>query len=139
MKSLLVKLGAILIGLAIFSYAEVWGADWKLYGGTDKYLAFYDAQSISRPSKNIVTVWEKFSYTEKGVLNLVGKIGKKFENLSFSIHLSEINCAEKRHHLLTSTDYDNKGSVIHSDHSPSDWQFIVPESIGELLYKEVCK
>ncbi len=31
MKSLSVKLGVILIGLAIFSYAEVWGADWKFY------------------------------------------------------------------------------------------------------------
>jgi pimeloyl-ACP methyl ester carboxylesterase len=33
MKSLLGKLGIVLvIGLAIFTYAKVWGADWKLYG-----------------------------------------------------------------------------------------------------------
>jgi hypothetical protein len=32
MKSLSVKLGVILIGLAIFGYAEVWGEDWKFYG-----------------------------------------------------------------------------------------------------------
>ena len=31
MKSLLGKLGVILIGLAIFGNAEVWGADWKLF------------------------------------------------------------------------------------------------------------
>jgi len=31
MKSLSVKLGVILIGLAIFSYGEVWGADWKFF------------------------------------------------------------------------------------------------------------
>ena len=30
MKSLSVKLGVILIGLAIFGNAEVWGADWKV-------------------------------------------------------------------------------------------------------------
>jgi len=30
MKSLLGKLGVIIIGLVIFSNAEVWGADWKL-------------------------------------------------------------------------------------------------------------
>jgi len=29
MKSLSVKFGVILIGLIIFGYAEVWGADWK--------------------------------------------------------------------------------------------------------------
>ena len=31
MKSLLVKLGVILIGLTIFGYGEVWGEDWKLF------------------------------------------------------------------------------------------------------------
>ena len=30
MKSLSIKFGVILIGLAIFAYAEVWGEDWKL-------------------------------------------------------------------------------------------------------------
>ena len=30
MKSLLGKLGVILIGLAIFGYGKVWGADWKV-------------------------------------------------------------------------------------------------------------
>ena len=29
MKSLLGKLGIIIIGLSILGYAEVWGADWK--------------------------------------------------------------------------------------------------------------
>jgi len=31
MKSSLGKLGGILIGLAIFTYAEAWGADWKFF------------------------------------------------------------------------------------------------------------
>jgi hypothetical protein len=30
MKSLLVKFGVILIGLAIFGYSEVWGTHWKV-------------------------------------------------------------------------------------------------------------
>ena len=30
MKSLLGKLGIILIGLAIFGYGGVWGEDWKV-------------------------------------------------------------------------------------------------------------
>jgi hypothetical protein len=37
MKSLLGKLGVILIGLAIFGNAEVWGADWKHYGDDEKF------------------------------------------------------------------------------------------------------
>jgi hypothetical protein len=39
MKSLLGKLGVVLIGLIIFGCAEVWGADWKFYGSNEKNLA----------------------------------------------------------------------------------------------------
>ncbi len=139
MKSLSVKLGVILIGLAIFGYAEVWGADWKFYGGCEFFLGYYDAQSITRPSKNIVRVWERSNFTERGVIKCVGNLGKEYENLSYTISLSEINCAEKMSHLLSGTYYDNKGNVIISDNSPQEWHFITPESVDESLYKKVCK
>ena len=101
MKSLLGKLGVILIGLAIFGYAEVWGIDWKFFFSSEKCLFFYDAQSITRPSKNIVRVWIRMDYTKKGVIDMVGKFGKKYENLSYAIHLEEINCAEKKFRVLS--------------------------------------
>ena len=67
MKSLLVKFGVILIGLLILGNAEVWGADWKFFGSAKDGLYFYDPQSITRPSENIVRVWTKTSYNEMGV------------------------------------------------------------------------
>ena len=139
MKSLSVKLGVVLSGLFIFTYGEVWGADWKLYGFNNYSLLYYDAQSITRPSKNIVRVWEKFTYTEKGVMDTVGSLGKKYEDLSHSINLDEINCIEKMIHSLSGTYYDNGGGVIYTFSSRSEWDFIIPESLGELLYKEICK
>jgi hypothetical protein len=139
MKLLLGKLGVILIGLAIFGYAEVWGADWKFYGATENYLNYYDAQSITPPSKNIVRVWIRMSYTEKGVIEWVMDFGKKYENLSHSITFSEINCIEKTIRSLSVTHYDNKGGAIYSDSSPTKLFFIISESVGENLYKEVCK
>jgi hypothetical protein len=140
MKSLLVKFGIVLlIGLAIFGYAEVWGADWKLLASDEKSLAYYDAQSIIRPSKNIVKVWVKVDYTEKGVIDYVGDLGKKYENLSHEKSLWEINCVEKIFRQLSWIAYDNKGEVIYSSSSPLRWDFIPPESIVEALYKIVCK
>ncbi len=138
MKSLL---GVILIGLAIFGYGEVWGADWKLYGSSEKSLAYYDTQSITRPSKNIVRVWVKITYTEKGVMDTVGSLGKKYEDLSHSIILREINCVEKMIHSLSGTYYDNGGGVIYTSSSPylREWVFIAPESLAESLYEEICK
>jgi hypothetical protein len=141
MKSLSVKLGVILavIGLAIFGYTEVWGEDWKLYSDTEMELWFFDASSITQPSKNIVRVWVKMDLTEKGVLDAVEKLGKKYENLKHSIILWEINCAEKKQRRLSATNYDHKGSEINSISFHSQWRFINPESMIESLYKEVCK
>ena len=49
MKSLF-KLGVILIGILIFTYAEVWGADWIFVGDYNNHHLYYDTQSISRSS-----------------------------------------------------------------------------------------
>jgi len=141
MKSLFVKLGVILIGLAIFGNAEVWGADWKLYGSNDYALAYYDTQSITRSSIliNIVKVWTRWDWTEKGVLAWEEGSGKKYENFNQSRILYEINCLEKKFRRLSETLYNNKMELIDSISSPSKSDFIVPESIIEGLYKEVCK
>jgi dipeptidyl aminopeptidase/acylaminoacyl peptidase len=48
MKSLLGKLGAILIGLVIFGCAEVWREDWKLYGTTGMGYIFHPRLSNNR-------------------------------------------------------------------------------------------
>jgi hypothetical protein len=57
MKSLLGRLGVILVGLALFANAEAWGAEWRLYYFDETFSCLYDAQNITRPSKNIVMVW----------------------------------------------------------------------------------
>lgn len=120
--------------------AEVSGGNWKLYDSGDYSLNYYDAQSMTRPSKNIVRVWVKVNYTKKGVIVWVGRLGKKYEDLSHTKELCEINCVEKMFRSLSINFYDNKGGVIYSSSSPLlKWDFIIPESINEALYKEVCK
>lgn len=139
MKSLLVKLGVILIGLAIFGYAETWGADWKLYFIHDLGLFYYDSQGITRLPKSIIRVWVKYNFTEKGIVNCVNRLGKEYENVSHIMHLIEINCLERKSRHLKITYYDNKGGVIFSSNAQGEYEFITPESMGENLYKEVCK
>jgi hypothetical protein len=50
-----------------------------------------------------------------------------------------INCVEKTFRQLKVTFYDNEGGSIGTSSSPSEWNFITPESMGEKLYEEVCK
>jgi hypothetical protein len=147
MKSLSVKLGVIfaVVGLAFLSYAEVWGVDWKFYGRTDKYSCFYDVKSISHPSENIVEVWEKQDYTNKGVNFMVERLGEKYKNLSHSITLWQINCADKKFRFLSLTYYSKGEKVIYSwkvlySSGPSEeWSPFITGSLGERLFKEVCK
>ena len=140
MKSLLVNFGVILvIGLAIFGNIEVWGADWKLFHSDEESFSYYDAEGITRSSGNTVKVWVKKVYTKEGVICAIQKLGKSVEKLSLETHLFEINCVENNRHFLYSIWYSEKGEVIHSDSKPGEWTSIVPESIGEMLYKAVCK
>ena len=139
MKSLLGKLGVILIGLSIFTYAEVWGADWKLFHNDEESFDYYDAEGITRLSGDIVKVWAKRVYTKEGVINAVQKLGKDFEKLSFDKHLLEINCVDKKELFLHSISYSEKGEVIYSNNKPKEWNFIAPETVAETLYKKVCK
>jgi hypothetical protein len=147
MKSLSIRLGVtlVIIGLALFTYAEVWGADWKFYGRTDKYSSFYNAKSISHPSENIVEVWEKQDYTNKGVNYMVEGLGEKYKNLSHSITLWQINCADKKFRFLSLTHYSKENSpiyswkLLYSSDSSTEWTSFTPGSLGEGLYKAVCK
>jgi len=133
------RIAILVFGLIIISMGDVYGAEWKFHGSNEKALAYYDAQSITRPSKNIVRVWVRTNYTEKGVIYMVGEFGKKYEDLSNDITLYEINCVEKMIHPLSGTFYDNGGGQIYTSSSPLEWDFIIPDSMSESLYKEVCK
>jgi len=133
------RIAILVFRLIIISIGDVYGADWKFYGSSENFLGYYDAQSITRLSKNIVRVWEKRNYTEKGIIDMVGELGKKYKDLSYSKALIEINCLEKMNCLLSGASYDNEGGVIYFFSFPSKWEFIFPESMAEILYKEICK
>jgi hypothetical protein len=147
MKSPSIKLGivALVIGFFVFSNAEVWAEDWMLYGNTDKYSCFYDAKNISHPSENTVEVWEKQNYTNKGVNFVVEELGKKYENLSQLITLWQINCVDKKFRFLSLTYYSKEKTIIYSwkvvysSGRSDEWSPFIMDSLGERLYKAVCK
>ena len=144
MKSLSVWFGVIsvVIGLAIFGCAEAWAEDWRLYTKTDLYECFYDAEDMIRSSEDIVKVWTKSEYTERGVIGMVKKFGEHYENLSYSLELWEINCAEKKHRLLSITAYSVEGNILYTNQAgsrPPPWKIISRESVEESLYKALCK
>jgi hypothetical protein len=145
MKSLLGKLGVLSIGLLILGNSEVWGADWVFYGETDTYKFYYDKESISRPSKNIVEVSEKLIYLDKGVNFIVRELGQKYENLSHSITLWQIDCPNENFRFLSLTYYSKEEKIIYSrkllySSGPAqEWSPITKGTMGWRLYEAVCK
>ncbi len=139
MKSLLIGLGVILMGLIILGNSEVRRADWKLYSETDFFISYYDKESINRASKNIVRVWVKEVNTEKGIADMVKRFGEEFKKCDHIKKLYEVDCPEKGIRVISSAAYSKEGEVMISDDSPGKWISILPKSEGEALYKNVCK
>ncbi len=126
---------------------QVGGADWKLLGSNAVSVCYYDSQSITRPSMNIVRGSKYCSFTAEAKTYFAGTIGKTIEgrrtleNMSYSIDLWEINCKNKVVSLVSVTLYSKEGKVVGvEDHVKSPvTRSIVPTSLDDLLYKEVCK
>ena len=144
MKSLLGKLGVLFIGLAIFGCAEVWGADWKQWTRIGDKVTYYDVESITRPSKNIVRVWTKYVFPEEAVRKRMkngGMIAGDEDVLDCQLTLYEINCAQRIARELSVSTYSMTGKFLaaYSDVLLKDWFLIEPESMAEVLLKAVCK
>jgi len=131
----------VVTGLLVFGYAEVWGANWKFLrmnkGGDNCY---YDTDSITRPSKNIVRGSVKIVYSQKSVNREVEKPGPSYKDLSHIIILLEMNCIEKKAAFLETTTYSKNEKIIQSIKVDSvKLVSILPETPGEDLYKALCK
>jgi hypothetical protein len=140
MKSLLSKLGVILeiIGLVLFGHTEGWGVDWKYYGTNEDGSYFYDTESITRLSKNLIEVWVQSAYSEKSISHWVREGGKDFQDLDFTLISFELNCVERSTRYLQIVFYSKKGEIFYPIDN-DEWHFIAPDSMTETLYKEVCK
>jgi hypothetical protein len=76
---------------------------------------------------------------------MVEGLGEKYKNLSHSITLWQINCADIKFRFLLLTYYSKEERVIYSwkvlySSGPSEeWSPFITGSLGERLFKEVCK
>ena len=129
---------AIVIGLIIFSYAEVWGFDWKYYGTNEEGTYFYETETVTRLSQQIVRVCVQSVYTEKGISHWVKWGGKEFQKLEFSLILSEFNCVEKSIRHLRIVFYSKNGEAFNPI-SNEEWHFFAPDSVSGALFQEICK
>jgi hypothetical protein len=147
MKSLLVKLGVILIGLCIFTYAEVWGADWKYFGaGGDGIFWWYDAQGVTYQPNRIIHVWVKKvkadeikDMVESGVKVTLSELEQMTSERNYEQVLMEIDCVEKTVNHLQKLNYDSKGVLKSGESTLGAKESIPTDSVAERLYQAVCQ
>lgn len=134
------RLGLILgvVGLTIFSNADVQGFDWKHYGTNEEGSYFYETETMTRLSQNVVRLWVQSIYTERGVSHWVRDGGKEFQNLDFSLILSEYNCVDRSIRHLRIRFYSKDGEVFYPIKN-DEWHFFAPDPMSGILFEEVCR
>lgn len=117
-------LAVFTLGLATPAVA----ADWVLVDiDNDNNTTFGDADSRTNNR-----AWFEHRYAKPQ------KIGDgKFFNTTKT--LREMDCSGKRFRMLTVTAYSKSGNPIGSDtRSYAEWDYVIPGTVGESMYKFVC-
>lgn len=131
---------SVIAGLLIFGYGEVMAADWILSSSGISEDVYYDAESITHPSKDIVRFWSKMVFNVIGRIRKVEEFGEKYWKLDYALTLIEINCKEKNTQYLSIVEFSKDGNILFSvSFTTPTWEYIPPESVGEKLFKILCK
>jgi len=77
-------------------------------------------------------------YTEKGKSHWVREGGKGFQNLGFSLVLSEYNFIERSIRHLQIVFYSKNEEVFHPIQN-NEWHFFIPDAMSGILFKEICE
>ncbi|MCX8026914.1 MAG: hypothetical protein N3A62_03515 [Thermodesulfovibrionales bacterium] len=126
----------ILISTFIFVYPAN-SQNWKDFIPQDKssgQIVQFDIDSKKKVSESVVRVWLKIENKEqKDTKKSATPIAKTF-------YLTEINCTESMHRIISTSSYTQDGRMLSSTHEPdSSWYFIIPESIASYLKKAICE
>ena len=122
---------------------------WIYCGTTTDGEYYYDIESINWISGDIVEVWTREIYSEEGkkeIVSLLIKYGiepEKAMGLYEVKALWKIDIKNKKINSFSSVWYNKNRNVIYNrgdvNNVSSDWPYIIPDSIGETLWKEMCK
>lgn len=130
-----------LIALLLLSSGSAYGEWVKAIGDGEKevagepvkYTMYIDPDTI-RTKESLVKRWELFDF------NRVQTFGGK-SYLSKTL-LAEYDCAEEQHRFLAVAYYSlemGQGVVVYkNEHQPSRWMPVMPDTVGQALWKLAC-
>ena len=131
------------VGFIIFFFGlEGWAANWK-YTVMNVFedVVFIDMASLTQPSDNIVRVWIKLVYSQKGAVEAVEETRKqKCKDVNYTLNLMEYDCREKRSRTLSEHCFSKDDSILDSQtYSNPLWESVIQDSIWTCVLKAVCE
>ena len=147
MKKIISVISLSFLVLLLLVSNVIGSSDWVEYRTDENGSVWlYKKGNIEKKGGNyIVQVWDKLVYSDKGREKYIQKNTEKglsnegFDKLSNIKGLKEMDCNKRRYRLLSTTWYDTDDKVLYSDSIEGDWDYIVSDSYGDILFKKVCK
>jgi hypothetical protein len=144
---------AIVVALALLcvflTCSNAKGEEWVYYASDSQGSDFfYDRESISFPSTNIIRVRKKRVFTEEARKQIMVDRAEAqlptegFDELSYSLILEETNCKTRKSNIRVISYCGKTGNIISRVTVPGivgSWETLRPGSIGDMLRKAVCK
>jgi hypothetical protein len=127
-----------MICFSMFVFSEASGFDWKYYGTNEEGSYYYETETMTRLPQNIIRVCVQSIYTERGVSRWVRGGGKEFQNLDFSLILSEYDCVNRSIRHLRIQFYSKDREIFYPIKN-DEWQLFAPDSMFGVLFKQICK
>jgi trypsin-like peptidase/surface-adhesin protein E len=93
----------------------------------------YDRTRIQPMGNGIYRIWTRWDLDTP-------KRNTKGDSYDKSLSLDDVDCSRSRARVLQLIEY-NRGKVVYSSDwdGPSEWNVLVPESVGEIHYQALCR
>ncbi len=140
------KIGSVVLSFVvslIFAGPVMGSDDWeKNYTDANGDVVLY---KIELRTADSIQVWGKRIFSDIGREEFLrdrrenGFSTKGWETLGHFTSLYEINCPKRLGRLLSVVIYATDGKVLYADSfGEPDWDDILPDTVGDTLYKKVC-
>jgi hypothetical protein len=108
-------------------------AGWVSLGDTDSGTRVYVDRSTLLSKGDRVTMWVLYDF--RSMRTVAGK------SYLSSKTQGEYDCAQRRHRTLVDMGFSSimgLGAVVYNESSQRDWASIIPQSLGQKLWKFAC-
>ena len=134
---------AIIIGIVLFFPHGQGKAEESYipYGVTKYSVLYYNPESITYPSKGVISIQTKVASKCTDGKEWMIKDHPNCSSLDWAyvITVTEINCSSKQDRDISSVGYNKEGNPTNSlSTEDAEWDDIIPESYSEVLYQLVC-